>query len=565
MPRLTLLLLPFLALACSGGGEDPRDLGPSEPTSPRRNILLVSIDSLRRDHVGVYGHRPEYAAEIPVTPNLDALGAEGVVFEDAWTTTSWTLPSHMSLMTGLSDRRHGVEIDDFKLDPLRKTLAEALDAQGYATGGYFSGPYLDPKYGFGRGFDDYRSGMLTAAQFAAEVRERNDEREAAGRPPMSEQEVKRMRDRISHWDITSPRINQLGIEFLDGIEEDEPFFLFLHYFDAHYDHIPWSMDAGLASAFDPDYAGSFDGANWYFDPRVMDLGPPYERRIGERDLRHILANYDAEIHWVDRHIGRIVQELKDRGLYEETVIMVVSDHGDEFFEHNSIGHRSTLFAEQCRIPMILRVPSEADDGRRVPTLTTIYDVAPTLLDYAGGLPLRQLPESEGRSLRDVVDGEELAPRSAFQRIYSGGHRRARRLNIRDGWRDSRYTVLRQFNFDEEASTEEAKAVQVLTRRSDGSPYLVFDRREDPEEMMPLATGDPRHTEAIAAFREAFLRAEEEAAKLPVSPLMARLSEELSAEEQAALDALGYAETSSGTEGAPEILPLLPFPAPGSGG
>jgi len=525
-------------------------------------VVLISIDSLRRDHVGIYGHRPQFAPEIAVSPTIDAIAQEGVVFDDAWTTTSWTLPAHMSLMTGLSDRRHGVEMDSFQLDPLRRTLAEAFHDQGYRTGGYYSGPFLDPKYGFGRGFDDYRSGMLSSEDFAEDIRGRNEARLAAGQPPLDERFVRQMRDRISHWDITSPRIESLAKDFLEQ-ESAQPFFLFLHFFDAHYDYIPWKQDPALAQAFDPDYAGPFDGANWYFDDRVMGTGPDYGRRISDRDLAHIEANYDAEIHLVDRHLAQVIAELKQRGLWEDTVIMIVADHGDEFFEHNSIGHRSTLFAEQCRIPMILRVPGEVTAGQRVAGVSRIYDVAPTLLDYAGGLPLRQLAEAEGRSLRSMVDGSEKTGRYAFQRIYSGGHRRSQRLNIRDGFRDYRYTVLRQFTFDESNSTEVAKAVKVLTRRSDNSPYLVFDRQSDPQEIHPLPVDDPRFQQAIDAYCNAFQEAEQEAEALLWSPLAERLADPVTAEEQAALSALGYTDGGgAGNEpGRPEVLPLLPFPAP----
>lgn len=560
---LSLLLTGLAALSVGSCGKQEQSTdpltGPSEPLSPQRNVVLISIDSLRRDRVGVYGHQARYAPEIDVTPTLDAIAQEGVTFEDAWTTTSWTLPSHMSLMTGLSDRRHGVEIDEFQLDPLRTTLAEAFQKRGYRTGGFFSGPYLDGKYGFDRGFTQYESGMLTMEQFSAEVQQRNQQLVDAGQPPMTERDIIQMRDRISHWDITSPKIESLAKGFLDEAEED-PFFLFLHFFDAHYDHIPWSMDPALAQSFDPDYSGPFDGSNWYFDPRVMDNAKPYQRHIGDRDLNHILANYDAEIHWVDRHVGQVVGELKRRGLWENTVIMIVSDHGDEFFEHNSIGHRSTLFAEQCRIPMILRVPEEANQGKRVAAISRIYDVAPTLLDYSGGLPLRELAEAEGRSLRGLVDGSETAGRDAFQRIYSGGHRRSRSLNIRDGWRNARFTVVRQFNYDNEASTAEAKAVKVMRRRSDNSPYFVFDRNSDPQELTPLPASDPRYQEAINAFCKAFEEAEREANKLPSSPLEDRLAAQGSAMQNAALDALGYSSTSdSGAKS--DVLPLLPFPAP----
>lgn len=538
---LAVVLLSLSSASCSDSSE--KATPSADWDGQQRNVVLISIDSLRRDHLGMYGHKPRYSGDVPVSPNLDELGANGVVFEDAWTTSSWTLPSHMSLMTGLSDRQHGVETDKFQLDPLRSTLAQRFQESGWQTAGYFSGPYLDARYGFDRGFDDYRSGMLTQEEFVEKIAIANANRAAAGLGPMEPHLIQQMRDRISHWDITSPRINKLGTNFLDQQQGDgdKPFFLFLHYFDAHYDHIPDEAEKGLDKVFDPGYTGPFDGRNWYFDERVMQFDKPYERLIGGRDLEHVKALYDAEIHWVDRHVGEIVAKLKEKGLYENTIIMVVSDHGDEFFDHGSIGHRSTLLAEQCRIPMVLRVPGVTPEGRRIPALSRIYDVAPTLLDYAGA---NGLAEAEGSSVREMVDGSAL-PRTAFQRLFSGGHRRGSGLNVRDGWRSSRFTVLRQHRGDFDRETEDELFTEPMVIRSLGSSFYVFDRKDDPKEKSPLSPKDPRFKQAIEAFCKDFRAAELANAKLPKSERTVLTGMKFSAEEQAALDALGYTEMSEG--------------------
>jgi len=558
---LVLVIFGFFGAACGGGSSAPAGGPDSNWDGQRRNVLLISIDSLRRDHVGTYGHKPRYAPDIAVSPNLDTLGTEGVVFEDAWSTSSWTLPSHMALMTGLSDLRHGVETDKFQLDPLRATLAQRFQESGWRTAGYFSGPFLDSRYGFNRGFDDYQSGMLSQEDFVARIAVENNKRAAAGLQPMDELLIKNLRDRISHWDITSPRINELGAAFLAEQKSDaeQPFFLFLHYFDAHYDHIPYAAEKGLDVLFDPGYQGPFDGANWYFDDRVMEFEKPYKRLIGDRDLEHVKALYDAEIHWVDRHIGAIIKQLKDQGLYDNTIIMVVADHGDEFFDHGSIGHRSTLFQEQCRIPMILRVPGLTPEGRRVAALTRIYDSAPTLLDYAGA---NSLEEAEGSSMRELVDGQG-GQRSAFQRIFSGGHRKARGLNIREGWRNADFTVLRQFRANPESQKAEILETVPLIVRSLNTPFLVFDRRNDPLELQPLSTQDPRFQQAIDAYCRDFRVAAIANRKLPKSPRSLLVAAEHSAEEQAALNELGYTGTSQADGSAIDIMEMLlaPFAEP----
>ena len=500
------------------------------------NVVLVSIDSVRRDHLGIYGHRPRYAPEVAISPNIDALAQEGVVFDDAFTTTSWTLPAHMSLMTGRSDLAHGVLTDRFHLDPQHRTLAQEFAAAGYATAGYYSGPYLSGKYGFNAGFENYESGMISSGDFRNMVIDDNAKRKAQGREPMDEQMIAQLRDRMSHWDITSPKINELAEGFIDQ-SSDDPFFLFVHYFDAHYDHIPQSINPRLAQLFDPSYSGDFDGSNWYFDSRVMDLSPPYARHISERDLNHVIANYDAEINWVDHHIGKLIEKLKEKGVWDNTIIMVIADHGDEFFEHGSIGHRSTLLAEQVRIPMVLRAPNMPAAGSRISNLSRIYDVAPTLLDLATN---KSLPGAEGESLSADINGDTI-DRSAFQNIFSGATRRSRSLNIRDGWRNSRFTVLRSFRYDQANSNDELTVVTPLPRSStNNSPYLVFDRIRDPRETSPLVPNDPRYAEALKLYTIAFDKHQLYLDKVKHSATADCLIDSLSAEEDAVLGSLGYA-------------------------
>lgn len=511
----------------------------TEQQQQQLNVVLVSIDSVRRDHLGIYGHRPRYAPDVAISPNIDALAQEGVVFDDAFTTTSWTLPAHMSLMTGRSDLAHGVLTDRFHRDPQHRTLAQEFSAAGYATAGYYSGPYLSEKYGFNAGFDSYESGMISNDDFIEMVIDDNAKLKAQGREPMDKQMIAQLRDRMSHWDITSPKINALAEGFIDQ-SDDDPFFLFVHYFDAHYDHIPQSINSQLAQLFDPGYSGDFDGSNWYFDSRVMDLSPPYERHISERDLNHVIANYDAEINWVDHHIGKLIDKLKEKGVWENTIIMVVADHGDEFFEHNSIGHRSTLFAEQVRIPMVLRAPNMPTAGSRISNVSRIYDVAPTLLDLATN---KSLLGVEGESLSADINGDTIS-RSAFQNIFSGGTRRSRSLNIADGWRNSRFTVLRSFKYNQADSSDELTAVTPLLRRSTNSPYLVFDRASDPRETSPLTPNDPRYTEALKLYATAFDEYQQYLDKVKHSPAADCLIDSLSAEEDAVLGSLGYATAAT---------------------
>jgi arylsulfatase A-like enzyme len=548
-------LCAALLLAAAGCGKEPQG---------KFNVVLISIDSLRADHTGPYGHKPEFAPTLAITPNLDRLARAGATFEDAWTTSSWTLPAHMALMTGLTDRAHAVEHDDFALDPLRTTLAEAFRADGYATGGAYSGPFLDPGYGFGRGFDEYASGMLTSGEFAQMVRDQDAERRQRGQPPLQPRDVKAMRDRISHWDVTSPRVNAFAHEFL-AQHAAERFFLFLHYFDAHYDFLADRGDPTLPAQFDRGYSGKMHGEDWFFDAqkRVMTWPTPQQpvgqRVIGERDLRHAMALYDAEIHFVDRHVGLILDQLAALGLEEETIVIVTADHGDEFFDHGSIGHRSSLYQELCRIPLIIRVPGSGQSGQRVPHLTRIYDLAPSLLDWCG---LPPLAEAQGRSVRSMLETGQGDGRTSLHRIYArfnrdvlGNH------NVREGFRDARFSVIRHLQPRDTAATPQGLPFAPFPDPRFGRDFLVYDRVADPRELDPLDRADPRWRAAVDAFCAAWTASETASAALVASPIAMRRSPEKSADQQAGLDALGYVGAADSADEGGRHPPLEPFPNP----
>ncbi|MBI5434737.1 MAG: sulfatase [Planctomycetes bacterium] len=498
-----------------------------EDSSGRRNVVLISIDSLRRDRLGCYGHHPEFAPDQAVSPHIDELASRGVTFDSAWTSSSWTLPAHMSLLTGLSAAGHGVESDDVRLDPLRETLAERFRAAGWATAGEFSGPYLHPRYGFDRGFERYESAMLSEAQIDELVARERARRVTTGEPGVTDAEERAFRARVSNWDVTSSRVTAQAERFLAD-HDDRPFFLFLHYFDVHYDHLPDAAVPGLAHAFDADYKGAFDGRNWYFDPRVRELEPPFTRRIGERDLRHVMALYDAEVQWVDHHVGRVLAALEQLGLADDTIVAVVSDHGDEFFEHDGIGHRNTLFAEVERIPLVLALPDGEHAGRRVLAPVRIHDLAPTLLDYAGAPPLRAC---DSASFRPLLAGTEYVPRDAPSRLYDPA---PWFVNVREAWRDARFTVIRHF----EVAGEHAEQVRDA---ASGEPiFHVFDRDSDPDERAALRPSDPRYRDAVERYRRAWRAEQAFLDTQPRSPIDALRVVEEDPHQRAQLEALGYA-------------------------
>lgn len=305
------------------------------------NVLLVSIDTLRADHVHAYG----YARE--TTPAIDRLAAEGVRFDLALAPAPWTLPSHVSLLTGLPPLRHGVLDDGRRLAAEAVTLAEALRDAGYTTAGFVSAPYLEADYGFAQGFDRYDDYTVSPAS-----------------------------EHFSHRAVTSPRLLDAVTRWLDEREsrrDDRPFFLFVHMWDPHYDFVP---PPPFDRHFDPDYAGPVTGDDF-------ERGGAVHAGMDPRDLAHVVALYDGEIAFTDLHLGRILDRLRASGALDRTLVVVTGDHGEEFFEHGTKGHRQNLYDTVLRVPFVMRLPGAIPGGVVVERQVRLLDVAPTILGVVG--------------------------------------------------------------------------------------------------------------------------------------------------------------------------------------
>ena len=249
-----LPLACFVALLILGGG--CRETGPP-------NLVLISIDSLRADRLGCYG------AERDTSPSMDRLAAHGVRFETAVAPTSWTLPSHVTLLTGLSIPAHRVTGPRRRIDTARTLLAQHLARLGYETAGFVSAPFMARAYGFDRGFSVYTN-------FASN--------KAAAHPPSLQSH------RESHADETAPQVIGAALEWLGERDPSAaPFFLFVHLWDVHFDYIP---PPPYDTFFDPDYEGELDVRDYSFNQTIHNDLP-------ERDLQHLRALYDG----IDAEVG----------------------------------------------------------------------------------------------------------------------------------------------------------------------------------------------------------------------------------------------------------------------
>ncbi len=348
-----LTLAAGLLAACDGGAAS--------------HVLLITVDSLRADHLGAYG----YARD--TSPRMDALARDGTLFERALSSTNWTLPASAALLTGLADSLHGVQDANRALAPGIPTLAEILRNAGFATGAVVSGPLLHPQFGLNRGFDDYLNCMSYLDD------------DFAPRPDTGPD-----LNRQSHADVTGPCVVRRAREWL-AAHASGPAFLWLHFWDVHYDYQP---PPGYAERFDPDYRGELDASGFAHNPEIRpDMDP--------RDRTHLGALYDGEIAYTDERVGEVLDALDGLGLTRDTLVVLTADHGEAFFEHGHKGHRNGLHAEEVRIPLILRGPG-VPVGVRRPGPAHLTDVAPTVLALALGQPRPPPGPGEGRDLRPAL-------------------------------------------------------------------------------------------------------------------------------------------------------------------
>jgi len=472
MLRVRIGVLALLVSAC---GHTAVPVVASRP-----NIILVSIDSLRADHLGSYG----YARD--TSPFLDRLAREGARFENAISTTSWTLPAHAAMFTGLQDSVHGLVDNGLRLAEEHLTLAEILRKEGYDTAGFFGGPYLHPTFGVAQGFDVYESCMTTIADHTGDADVRNSAR---------------MEFAPSHADVTGPETRKRVLRWAQERNGEAPYFLFIHLWDVHYDFIP---PLEYVERFSPDYRGSIDG-------RLIS-NPAIHPGMAKEDLEHVIALYDAEIRFTDDTLAGIVADLEEHGMMQNTLLIVTADHGEEFFEHGLKGHNKSLFEEVLRVPLIVHWPGRVAAGQVEMTQVQIIDLLPTLAAAAGAPGPFAV---QGRDLGPLFEGRTLAPKDALSELLiEGGRVRALRSNERK-----------------------------LIEMSRGGAAYLFDLRRDPKELNPIGPDD-----AFGAEKRRAAQAELGAALERSSSFREMLGStgaealDLNAEVEAQLRALGYLDS-----------------------
>jgi len=395
--------------------------------------VLITLDTVRADHLSCYGYQHS------ATPAVDRIAAEGLRFDLALSSSPWTLPAHASIFTGLAVSQHGARYDVRgseginlhrirSLGPGPATLAQLLGEVGYHSAAAVGGVWMQPKFGVGRGFDRYEA-------------------------------------RIESWaGVPAEELTETAIELLDQRPVERPFLLFLNYFDAHLPYAP-------PPRFNPSGARlERTGAEIELD--VNRKGAVLDS--AERTQLHAL--YDAEIRRIDHSLDRLWRALEERGLYDETWIIVTADHGESFGEHRFFGHGLRVWHDVARVPLLMKAPASASWAK--PRGRVVSEPVQTRMCFTTIL------EELGIGLPEHVSGSNLV-----------GSDRSKEPIVVEAFRS--YSAIKKFGaaFDRD---ERAlyRGRHKLLRRSDGS-LALFDVVADPAEEVDLAEREPERTEELA--------------------------------------------------------------------
>jgi arylsulfatase A-like enzyme len=328
---------------------------PDYPTtgSGRTNLILISVDTLRADHLACYGYPRQ------TSPTIDSLARQGTRFHTVAAQAPWTLPSHVSMVTGLYPHRHGVTTTEGRLAEKVPTLATLLAREGFATGALTNSEWLTERQRFNSGFHTFEY--------------------------ISEWSGKKLRN-------CAPEITDKAIRWIRK-NDQRPFFLFVHYYDVHSDYQP---DEAYRRMFvDPSYRGLINGST----SQLLQVRRG-TRRLTPDAVRHVIDLYDGEIRQLDDQIARLLRFLDRRGRSGDTCVVFTADHGEEFLEHGSVLHGRTLFDEVIAVPLIIRGPN-VPAANTVTDLVQLVDLVPTALGLLGLQPASDL---DGHDLRTTWTG-----------------------------------------------------------------------------------------------------------------------------------------------------------------
>ncbi len=454
---------------------------PSAVANARPNVLLYLIDTLRADRVGAYGY------EAPTTPALDALAGEGLVFEQAYAPGPWTLPSVVSLMLSQPMCRHGVVVDGMKISARATPLAAVLGEAGYATASFIANSYAGRPAGLERGFDVYEGPI----------------------------------------DEPAPSVGA----FLDETK-DQPFFIYMHDVRPHDPHEATQESLAPFGHVDPKTLKRIRNRSLQYRRLTRvdhTAGTPLgstentnEQTAALTRLDELAASYghayDARIREADRKLAQTLDQLRSRGQLANTLVIVVSDHGEELGEHGGWLHDHSVYDEVVRAPFIIRLPGGELGGTRINAAVSLLDVAPTIAE------LTDTPTPS-----DAFEGRSLAPFVAQPHgATNGPFVASMRMN-----RKKYYRPWKRSRGDQNLVVRDGDWKAIWNVEPD--TVELYDIAKDPGEKNDLRALEPQTATRLAAFARDYLERCKTRRTTPERPTP------LSAEATERLRALGYVD------------------------
>jgi len=326
------------------------------PQNEIKHVILITVDTLRTDVLSAYG------SQKVKTPSIDGLAGDGILFKNAYSSAPWTLPAFSSIMTGLPPGTHLATTANSKLSKNFKTTAEYMLDSGYYTTAFVRNIFLHPEYNVDQGFIDYyhypHPTKLVKSFGNALIRNIS--------------KILMISNQIQRTDVTTADITDMSINWLKN-NRDKDFFLWIHYFDPHEPYAPPEKYMANNSEPPPRIGMQFDDL-WKI--RDGSLAPNLEEREWIKEL------YDAEVRYVDDNVGRLLDYLKESQIYDDSLIVFTSDHGEEFWDHGGVEHGHSLYNELLHVPLIIKLP-KANDGNVENMRVTTQSIMRTVLDACG--------------------------------------------------------------------------------------------------------------------------------------------------------------------------------------
>lgn len=443
------------------------------------NIILIILDTVRADGLNVMTEQGS------LTPNIDEISQQGTTFAKAFTPAPWTLPSHASMFTGHYAHKHNAVHEHFHLSDRFQTMAEILKSLGYITGGFTCNAWLRPESGLGQGFDRYEEVYKKLIGFKT--------------------------------DQGAAKATEAAIKWLNQRTDDgKPFFLFVNYLEAH---LPYSPPARILYRLDSMKATPNLRSFPSFPIKQAELYTIGRINLSLGRMARIQTLYHAEIAYLDEQIGTLTSYLRTRGLLDNTILIITSDHGENLGEHNLIGHEFSLFDTVLHVPLIVRYPSALPPGELVKAPVSLIDILPTVLEILGehgrlaelkGISLLQAKTVQSNEARGIL-AEYSRPKTLINRY----------------WRN-RYPEADLSRYD----------VSLKAIRKGRFKYVVSGRGE--EFLYNVIEDATEQTDVSGSFPEQLSRLRTELTELSptVTPLEKR-SEPLTPEQRKQLESLGY--------------------------